>query len=327
MNPLVRRRPVRGLAAAAGLVALALTTGCLSDDATEVEGGSLAEGVSLEGASLTVGSKEFTEQLILCHITSLALRSAGAEVAEQCGLQGSNATRAALTSGNIDVYWEYTGTAWVNFLQHTDPINDAAQLYQATAEEDLAKNQIRWLDPAPANNTYAVIVKRTTAEELGVETLSDYANLVNTDPANGSFCTGNEFASRNDGLPGLQEAYGFEIPRAHLATLADGAIYNAVANNNPCNFGMAAATDGRIRALDLITLDDDKQFFPVYNPAPTIRNEVYEAHPDIAQILNTIAAALTDEALQELNGRVDIDGEEPVDVAEDWLKSQGFIGG
>lgn len=323
------KRVARAAILTAGLALVAVTTGCFSDPTTsnsDVSAGSLAENVSLEGASITVGSKEFTEQLILCKISSLALRSAGATVTEQCGIQGSNGTRAALTSGSIDMYWEYTGTAWINFLQHTEPINDPDELYRATSEEDLSKNKIRWLTPAPANNTYAIVVKTVTGKDLGVSTLSEYGNLVKTDPTRATICVGNEFASRNDGFPGLQEAYGFDVPGAQVATLADGAIYSAVAKNDPCNFGMAATTDGRIKALELTVLVDDKQFFPVYNPVPTIRDSAYNEHPDIEKILNPIAEALDDSVLQELNGKVDIDGQEPAKVAEDWLKSKGLIG-
>src|SRR5262249_10472939 len=130
---------------------------------TLVKEGSLAKIDTLKGATFTVGSKEFTEQLILCHITSLALQSVGATVHEKCGLQGSIHTRAALTSGSIDMYWEYTGTAWVLHLKHADPAKDPAGLYDAVAKEDLARNNIRWGTRAPGNDTYAIVVKTSTA--------------------------------------------------------------------------------------------------------------------------------------------------------------------
>lgn len=329
MHPARSRRPFRWLIAAATLAVVTTTAGCFSDPDSsdaDIKGGSLAENTTLDGANLTVGSKEFTEQLIMCKITSLALRSVGATITEQCGIQGSNATRTALTSGNIDLYWEYTGTAWINHLQHTDPLNDPAAQYEAVAEQDLSKHEIKWLTPAPANNTYAIIVKTTTSEQLGVSTLSEYAKLANADPQKASICVGNEFASRNDGFPGLQAAYRFTISKPHVATLADGAIFSAVADSNPCDFGMGTATDGRVKALQLTILTDDKQFFPVYNPAPTVRKSVYEQHPDIEKVLKPIAEALTDPVLQELNGQVDIDGKEPAEVAEEWLRTKGFIG-
>src|SRR5262249_24587035 len=145
------------------LTAVTAAVGCSCPDST-VKGSSLAKIATLKGATFTVGSKEFTEQLVLCRITILALRSVGATVNEKCGLQGSDLPRAALTSGGIDMYWEYTGTAWLHHFNHPDPINDPARQYEAVAQEDLAKNKIRWGVPAPANDTYAIAVKRNTAK-------------------------------------------------------------------------------------------------------------------------------------------------------------------
>ncbi|REE95645.1 glycine betaine ABC transporter substrate-binding protein [Thermomonospora umbrina] len=316
----------RTFAATLAVAALGATAGCFSSGSTSAEPGSLAKGVSLDGVTLTVGSKEFTEQLLLCQITALALRSAGAEVKEKCGLQGSNTTRAALTSGSIDMYWEYTGTAWINFLKKTEPIDDPARLYQTVAQEDLTANKVKWLAAAPANNTYAIGVKTETAQRLKVASLSDYARLVSTDPGKASMCVASEFAGRSDGLPGMEKAYGFKVPKSGLASLAEGAIYNSVAKAKPCNFGMVTTTDGRVKGLGLTILADDKRFFPIYNPALTVRDSVFQKHSTLSKLIDPIARALTDPVLQDLNSAVDIDGEQPEDVAGDWLKSKGFIG-
>jgi osmoprotectant transport system substrate-binding protein len=304
----------------------ALTAACFSSSTDSVAGGSLAQGVSLDGATFTVGSKEFTEQLVLCQITSLALRSAGATVREKCGLQGSNTTRAALTSGSTDMYWEYTGTAWINYLGQTEPIKDPTKQYSAVAQQDLAKNHVKWLTPSPANDTYAIGAKASKANELSVTTISDYAQLVHTNPSAASMCVASEFAGRSDGLPGLEKAYGFTVPKGGLASLAEGAIYNAVSNSDPCNFGEITTTDGRVQALGLTVLQDDKQFFPIYNPALTVRESVYNDHPELAKIAEPIAAALTDEELRQLNGDVDVEGKDPTQVARAWLQAKGFIG-
>jgi osmoprotectant transport system substrate-binding protein len=317
---------MRMLPAAASVAVVALTAGCFSSGGGDAKAGSLAKGNSLKGVTLTVGSKEFTEQLVLCQITALALRSAGATVNTKCGLQGSNTTRAALTSGSIDMYWEYTGTAWVNYLKQTEPIGEPAAQYKSVAEQDLAKNQIRWLAAAPANNTYAIAVKTTTMQQLGIKDLSGYAALAKSDPSKASTCVASEFAGRSDGWPGLQKDYGFTLPKANVATLAEGAIYDAIGKGKPCNFGEVATTDGRIKALGLTSVPDDKKFFPVYNPALTVRESVYKDDPAIAKIADPIAAVLTDSVLQELNGEVDIEGKQPEEVAETWLKSKGFIG-
>ncbi|MDL4821474.1 glycine betaine ABC transporter substrate-binding protein [Actinomadura opuntiae] len=317
---------MRLLPIVASVTAVGLTAGCFSSSGTGAEAGSLAKGNSLKGATVTVGGKEFTEQLVLCQITALALRSAGATVKEKCGLQGSNTTRAALTSGGIDMYWEYTGTAWINYLKQTKPLNNPTEQYQAVAQQDLGKNHVKWLAAAPANNTYAIAVKTTTMQQLGITNLSGYAKLAHTDPAKAGTCVASEFAGRSDGWPGLQKAYGFTLPKSAVATLAEGAIYDAIGKGKPCNFGEVATTDGRIKALGLTSIPDDKKFFPVYNPALTLRDSVYKDHPAIEKIMNPVAAALSDSVLQTLNGEVDIKGKEPTDVAQTWLQSKGFIG-
>jgi osmoprotectant transport system substrate-binding protein len=310
--------------AVAGLV----LTGCSLDEDSgpAAEPGSLAEGVDLEGASITVGSKEFTEQLILCEITAQALESAGADVQRECGLVGSDTTRTALTSGQIDMYWEYTGTAWIGYLQHTDPIPDATELYNAVAEEDLAENDIEWLDPAQYNSTYAIAVASSVSEELGVTTISDYAELAASDPDQASMCVNSEFEARNDGLPGMAEKYGFEVEPLPISTIAEGAIPQAVSDSDPCNFGDMTSVDGRIQSLDLTILEDDKHFFPVYNPAPNVNKDVLADNPDLAKVLNPIAAELAEDDIQQLNAEVDIDGLQPEDAAEGWLQDNGFIG-
>jgi osmoprotectant transport system substrate-binding protein len=307
-------------------ITMTAVAGCSGSDKATVKPGSLADIAKLKDASFTVGSKEFAEQLILCHITSLALQSVGATVHEKCGLQGSNLTRASLATGSIDMYWEYTGTAWINHNKHDEPINDPARLYDAVAKEDLEKNNIWWGVPAPANNTYAIAVKTSTAQELRVATISDYANLVKTNPAKASMCVASEFNGRNDGLPGLQTAYGFTVPPTGLSVIAEDALYLSVAKGDPCIFSEATTTDGRVKELGLTILDDDKHFFPIYNPALTVREPVYKSYPDLAKISEPLAKALTDEELLQLNGQVDIKGEDPAKVAQSWLETKGFIG-
>lgn len=318
-------RPLRLAGVAVAAVGL-LASGCSIGGDKSAKSGSLANNASLSGASFTVGSKEFTEQQILCQITLQALQSAGAKTTPKCGLSGSNTVREALTSGKIDMYWEYTGTAWIGFLKHTTPIPDATGQYDAVVKEDLAKNQIVWLDPAPFNNTYAIVVKTSVAQELGVKTLSDYAKLVASNPSKATMCVASEFAARSDGFPGLQKAYGFKVQSGNLATIAEGAIYDAVSKGKPCAFGEASTTDGRIQSLGLTVLDDDKKFFPVYNPAMTVRKPVADANPNLAKVLNPIAKALDTTTMQQLNADVDVKGDQPEAVARGWLQSKGFIG-
>jgi osmoprotectant transport system substrate-binding protein len=315
------------------LVSIAITSagllaGCGLGDSppSDVSAGSLAEAGDLSGVEVTVGGKEFTEQLILCEVTAQALESVGASVERTCGMSGSATVRSALTSGDIDMYWEYTGTGWITHLGETEPIADPQELYQSVAERDEQKNSIVWLDPAPANNTYAVAASREKAKELGVETLSAYAELANSDAAAASFCGAAEFFGRDDGWPGLQDAYGYQLPDTHVSELAAGAIYNAIDKAKPCAFGEVFATDGRIAALDLVVLQDDKDFFTAYNPAVTVRKEALDADPAIADVLAPVAEALTDQTLQSLNAEVDVDGATPEKTAKDWLVKEGFVG-
>jgi osmoprotectant transport system substrate-binding protein len=308
------------------LVAAVSVTGCsIAEPSSDTAAGSLADIASLEGKSFTVGSKEFTEQLILCEITMQALSSVGADVKENCGLVGSDTTRAALTSGSIDMYWEYTGTAWISYLKNTDPVPGAEKQYKAVVDADL-KNDVVWLEPAPYNSTYTIVAKTDVAEKNNIKTISDYAALVKSDPGAATMCAATEFLARNDGWPGLQQTYGFSLPADKLATVAEGTLYDNASKGSPCNFAEGVTTDGRIQALKLTVLEDDKAFFPVYNPAPTVRKSVADENPDLREILKPIADALDLTTIQKLSTQVDIDGEQPSDVAETWLKDKKFIG-
>ncbi|MEO7261397.1 MAG: glycine betaine ABC transporter substrate-binding protein [Jatrophihabitantaceae bacterium] len=307
--PTARRAVV--LAAVATLTALSAScaskkTGAASSD-------------PLKGASFTVGGKEFTEQKILCEITAQALEKAGATVKRQCGLSGSATVRTALTSGRIDMYWEYTGTGWITHLKHTTPIPGSQPQYDAVAKEDLEKNKIKWLNPAPFDNTYALGIKKDNLPD--VKTLSDYGKLVQSDPSKASLCVATEFVNRDDGLPGLEKAYGFKGEKT--STLDEGAIYNSIKKANPCNFGEVFTTDGRIDGLGLRVLQDDKGFFPVYNPALNIPDSIFQKYPKLADVINPIAKALDTKTMQGLNSDVDNQGSTPAQVAKDFLKDHG----
>ena len=203
------RTTTRRFAQAVGLMAVALVLaacggGGSSSGGGNVGGGDVGEQVNLSSATITVGSKEFTEQLILGEIAIQALENAGATVKRETGLVGTDAAREALLSGKIDLYWEYTGTGWTALLGHEDPITDSGQLYEAVAKEDLERNGVRWLAPAPADNTFALAVRSEAAEVLGVRSLSGLAALVDLRPENATLCAAKEFLVRPDGLPGLQ---------------------------------------------------------------------------------------------------------------------------
>jgi osmoprotectant transport system substrate-binding protein len=327
MNAPKIQRPGRLLAAAVAAAMVLTACGDDNGDSPAANGeGSIAADHDLSGAEFTVGSKEFTEQLVLGEIARIALESAGASVNDEIGLAGTAIVREALLAGEIDLYWEYTGTGWITHLGETEPIPGSDEQFQAVAERDLEENGIRWLDPAPFDNTYAVAVHESAADELELSQLSDLQQLLDENPDEATFCVASEFATRDDGLPGMEEHYDLSFPEANLVLLDEGAIYSEVADRSNCNLGEVFATDGRIAALDLVVLEDDRGFFPVYNPAVTVRDEVYQEHPELGDIFGDIASRLDTETMQELNARVDEGGEFPEEVAEDWLRSEGFIG-
>lgn len=280
------------------------------------------EDVDLSGASVAVGSKNFTEQLLLGKLAVILFQSAGADVEDLTNIPGSSSARQAMLERDVTMQWEYTGSAWTTYLNHDDPIPDEQEQFEAVRDED-AENGMVWLPPAPMNNTYSFAVTRDTAERLDVHTLSDMAAA----PANErTLCVDSEFVNRNDGLIPMLEAYGLTTGDVQQSVMDTGAIYAATAGGT-CNFGEVFTTDGRIKSLDLQVLEDDRQFFPKYNMAAVVTDELMEEYPQIADLFGPVSERLDDETLIELNGRVDVDGEEPTDVAWDWLREEGFVEG
>ena len=302
-----------------------VTVSCGGED----DGGGAGAGGDgeLSGATFTVGSKEFTEQLIMGQVTKLALENAGAEVNDQTGITGTTNVRQALTSGEIDMYWEYTGTGFGELLGNeiSDAPTDQQQLFEEVKKQDQA-NDVVWTALAPVNNTYALATSASASEEHGVTTLSDYAELVSSDPDSASLCAASEFINRSDGLPGLADAYGFDAGDVPTTEVDLGIIFTRVPQGDPCNFGEVFATDGRIPANDMVVLEDDEAFFPIYNLALTVDRAVYDEHGEqLDAIFNPIAEELDTETLQSLNAQVDVDGLVPDEVAQQWLEDNVFI--
>lgn len=294
-------------------------------------GGSIDEEFDLSGpqatAQFSVGSEDFAEQRVLGQISIQALEAAGADVTDRTGLGGNEAVRQALLDDDISLYWEYTATGWLVFLANTTPISDPQEQYEAVAEQDLEENNIEWLQPAPANNTYTIVSSPETSQELGVENVSDLARLVEENPEEATLCFGNEndFQSRVDGLPGLEQAYGFEFPEENLIITPLDTVYEFVAQGERCNFGVAFLTSGLLKERDLKIIEDDENFFAVYNPAPTMKDDTLRENPRLEQLFAQISEKLDTKTLQELNSRVEVDGESPEAVAENWLRENGFV--
>ena len=290
-------------------------------------GGGSSGSVDLADADFIVGSKDFTEQQILGYITLLALEDAGATVEDQIGLAGTSGTRQALESGDIDMYWEYTGTIWITHLGHTKPIQDSKKQYEAAAKEDLEKNGLKLLEPAPFNNTYALAIREEEQKKLGVEKLSDLGKLIKDKPDEATLCTESEFRSRDDGLPGMEKTYGYEFPKDNISLFDTGVVYDRADKGEPCNFGSVFTTDGRIAGLGLYPLEDDKTFFPIYNPALEVKKSTYKQYGEqLDKIFTPIAKALDTNTMQKLNAQVDVEGIPYEDVAQQWLEKEGFVG-
>jgi osmoprotectant transport system substrate-binding protein len=317
--------PTVSAAALTVLATAALLAGCggLTRSGPPAKAGSLAQQVNLEGQSYSVGGKLADEQQVLCQIAIAVLESVNATATDQCNIGGTDATRQALLGGDIDLYWEYTGTAWVTFLGRK-PIQDSQAQYEAVKQQDLARNNIVWLAPTPFNNTYAFAIKTQRAQQLGLRTLSDMAAYLRSGQP-GNLCIDPEYQNRDDGFPGLQRTYGFEVPAGRLKVLQAGPIYQATADQKECLFGEVYTTDGRIPELGLTVLADDKLYHPLYNAAPTMRKQIYDRNPNIAKAFAPISAALTNEVMAELNRQRSAEGRSPRQVARDWLGQHGFI--
>jgi osmoprotectant transport system substrate-binding protein len=327
-----RRLRRASLAALAAASSAALLAGCGLQPATAfvpaVAPGSIAQIDGLpDDASLTVTTKNFTEQLILGKIAVLAAKAAGFSVTDMTNVPGSVAVRQLMLDGDADLTYEYTGTAWLTYLGETAGIPDQEEQYVAVRDADVP-NGLTWLPPAPLNNTYAMAVRSEAVAELGdVSSLSDIAALP---VEQRTFCVEAEFNSRADGFAPMLERYGLElgaadgVPTSNVSILDTGTVYEAT-DRGRCNFGEVFTTDGRIDSLDLTVLDDDQGFFPAYNVAPVFATETLERYPELADVFDAISPSLTDEELRTLNRRVDVEGEEPADVAFDWMVEQGFV--
>ncbi|MFF2813312.1 glycine betaine ABC transporter substrate-binding protein [Streptomyces sp. NPDC058000] len=329
-GPRGRCRGRRGGLAAAGalLLAAVLLGGCglvsgspMTDD---VVPGTVGRGLPLKGAQLTVTSKEFTENIILGQIMGLVFKAAGATVVDKTNIQGTIGAREAVRTGTADGMYEYTGTGWITHLGHVKPIPDPHQQWVAVRDAD-RRNGIVWLPQSRLNNTYALALNAANEKKYRVRTLSDVAALLKKDPRAVTLCVENEFATRNDGLPGMAKAYGMDIPSGNVRRMTGGVVYTETAKGTSCAFGEVFTTDGRIKAMGLTVLADDRHFFPNYNAAPEINAAALRKYPQIAAVLAPVTAALNNEVAQKLNARVDVEGRDPHEVAKAWLLQEGFI--
>ncbi len=280
--------------------------------------------VFAEKKTVVVGGKNFTEQLLLPELAGILLEQAGFDVTLKTGV-GTVIARKSLENAQIDLYYEYTGTAYTVFYKQkdTDIMTVPGKVYDWVKKADAEKGLV-WLAPVKFNNTYTLMMRKAEAEELGIKSLSDLAGYVNKHPGNLIFALNAEFWERPDGFKKVMETYAFSISAKQVKKMSTGLTYKAL-KEGLVNSAMGFATDGRIAAFGFVNLVDDKAFFPVYNPVPVVRKDVLDKYPEIKGILKPIADNLTTEEMQQLNKAVDVDHKQVHDVAMDWLKTKNLI--
>ncbi|MGB7820004.1 MAG: glycine betaine ABC transporter substrate-binding protein [Ornithinibacter sp.] len=319
----MRTRRTSVALAAIGLAAGLSLAACGSDDSESDSGSGDNGGSALDGVSITVGSKDFTENILLGEMLVLAMENEGADVTDQTNLGGTSVNRQALLSGEINVYPEYNGTGWTVHLGQQDPSQDPEELYNVTAEMDLAENNIAWIGRSPFNDTYGFAANGDLAQQEGGFDFQGMADYLEANP-DATVCMETEFPDRPDGLVLFEEATGYEVPQSQINILDTGLIYTETSSGS-CDFGEVFTTDGRITALNL-DLVEDPGVMILYNVSYTFQNDVYEANADTYDQLTTAILEPLDEAkMQELNALVDVDGEDAKQVAQDYLTEIGVL--
>jgi len=283
----------------------------------------LAAGISgcsdKAGKKVVVASKPHSEQYILSEMITLLIENGtDISVEKKLGIGGGTANiHPAMESGEIDIYPEYTGTGWL-FVLKEELINDPEELYEAVKYAYAEKYNMKWLGMYGFNNTYALAMKRSAAEEMGIETYSDLAEK------GGDLVFGAEydFYEREDGYPGLEDAYGFAFE--DMVELDIGLKYEAIGTDQ-VDVINAFSTDGLIKQFELKVLEDDKIFFPAYNAATIVRQETLDIYPELEAVLEKLTGQISDDEMTELNYLVENEKMDPEKVAEDFLKGKGLL--
>jgi osmoprotectant transport system substrate-binding protein len=279
-------------------------------------------------AAVVVSSKLSSESVMIGQMIRLLLEAGGIATIDRTTLGATPVVRKALIAGEIDLYVEYSGNAGFFYNRAADPAwKDLEQGYALGAKLDYEANRIVWLAPARASNAWALAVRRDVAQAHRLATLSDFGRWVAGGGKVVLACSA-EFANAGT-LRSLEQTYGFHLVPDQMIVLAGGetsaTIGAAAARTNGVNTAMVYGTDGGIVAANLQVLEDDRHNQPVYAPVPVVREAVLRAHPAIAAIVKPLMDSLNQQTLQALNARVQIDGESPAAVAEDYLRSRGLL--
>ncbi|MDX2006253.1 MAG: ABC transporter substrate-binding protein [Meiothermus sp.] len=280
---------------------------------------------------ITVGSKIDTEGAVLCQMVKIVLEAGGFRVNDKCSTGPTDVVRKALISGEIDMYPEYTGTALGVFFKDDAGAQavtrDAAKGFAKAKELD-ARNNIVWLNAAPANNTWAIAVPRALAQQNNLRTMADFGRWVRGG-GQVRLAASQEFVDRDDALKAFERVYNFKLRPNQLVILPGGNTTQteqaAARGTNGVNAAMAYGTDGGIAALGLVALTDPQGAVAVYQPAITVRKQVLDRYPEIAGLINPVFAALNEATLSALNADVAVNGKNPAEVARAFLRSKNFI--
>ena len=286
----------------------------------------LLTSVTVHAAPLVLASKNFTEQHILSAITVQYLATKGIDVTPKTDL-ASTIIRNAMLNKQVDIAWEYTGTSLIVY-NHIHESMSSEETYNTVKKLD-AKQGIVWLEPAKMNNTYAFAMQRTRAEKENISTLSQLvdriAQIQKTDAKhNWMVAFDPEFVNRSDGLKPMQDTYHLNLERPQIRQMDPGLVYNAI-RDGFVDAGLIYTTDGRVNGFDLKVLEDDKGFFPSYAVTPTVRAEVLNAKPELAEALNTLSRLLDNDVISALNAKVDIEHQSAERVATQFLKDNGLL--
>jgi len=291
--------------------------------------GLLAASAAMAADAVRVGSKIDTEGSLLGNIILQVLNANGIPTESKLQLGPTKIVRGAILAGQIDIYPEYTGNGAFFFNIDSDPVWKNAQAgYDKVKQLDEAQNKIVWLTPSPANNTWALAVRQDVADGNKLKTLEDFAKWVSGGGAV-KLAASAEFVESPAALPSFQSVYGFKLTQDQIVTLAGGdtsaTIRAAAEQTSGVNTAMAYGTDGAIASVGLVVLEDNKGAQIVYEPTPTIRADVLAKYPKIKDALAPVFASLDLKTLQELNSKIAVDGEDPQQVASEYLKAKGFL--
>jgi osmoprotectant transport system substrate-binding protein len=281
----------------------------------------LAFNSSALAQSLVVGGKNFTEQQLVAEITGQFLKAKGFTTSVRTGFS-TPGIRKEHEAGLVDVYWEYTGTALVNFHNVREKLGPD-EAYNRVRELDASKGLI-WLSPSRINNTYALAMRKSEATARGITSISDLAVQIRRGERFRIACT-SEFLNRPDGLMPLQRAYRLLFDPGDIIRMGASAIYDALREGTSIDVGLVFLTDGRITAFDFLVLEDDLGFFPSYLLTPVVGKSALAQHPELAASLNALSARLDNLTMSGLNGMVDLQKREVEEVARSFLKTSGLM--